>query len=87
MSLSWWQGLVNRGKLKSSSTRRLRRRRTESRRNLFEPLEPRTLLAANPYVSLTNGIAANYVGDLGSLVQIPVRIDNLQDGVQRLWPE
>ena len=90
MSLSWWQSLINRGKLKlqSSSARRLHRRRTESRRNLFEPLEPRVLLAANPYIDLTNGMATNYNGvptnyiahnSNGSVVQIPVRLDNLVD--------
>jgi hypothetical protein len=80
MSLSWWQGLVNRGKLKlkSSSARRLRRRRTESRRNLFEPLEPRVLLtAANPKISASNGLSTAFVGAQGDLVQIPIRLDSL----------
>jgi hypothetical protein len=80
MSLSWWQGLVNREKLKvkSSSPRRHGRRRHESRRVLFEPLEPRVLLASNPYINL-DGLANNYIGGTGSWIQIPVRVDNLQD--------
>jgi hypothetical protein len=81
MFLSWWQNLVNRGKLKlkSSPARRLRRRRTESRRNLFEPLESRVLLSSGPVISLTNGLSSGFIGGQGDWVQIPVRIDHLTD--------
>ena len=79
MFLSWWQGLVNRGKLqaKLSSARRLRRRRIESRRNLFEPLEPRVLLSGtDPYISLGPAAATGaYNGYTGDYVEIPIRID------------
>jgi hypothetical protein len=83
MSLSWWHGLVNRGtlKLKSSAARRLGRRRTESRRILFEPLEPRVLLASNPYINLSNGVANSFTAGQDTWVQIPVRVDNLQDSL------
>jgi len=85
MFLSWWQSLVNRGKLRlqSSAARRLRRRHSESRRNLFEPLEPRVLLAANPYINLSNGDSyiAHASSTTASYLQVPVRIDNLQDQV------
>jgi hypothetical protein len=81
MSRSFWQGLVNREKLKvkSSSARRLGRRRARSRRVIFELLEPRVLLANNPYINLSNGVANSYIAGQNTWVQIPVRVDNLQD--------
>ena len=49
MSSCWWQGLFNHGKFKLQSPARPRgRRRSESRRILFEALEPRVLLDGNP---------------------------------------
>jgi hypothetical protein len=82
MSSCWWQGLFNRGKLKlqsPASPRRRGRRRNESRRILFEPLEPRVLLDGNPYINLNNGVANSFIGGQYTWVQIPIRIDNLQD--------
>ena len=56
---------------------RLRRRRILSRRNLFEPLEPRVLLSGtDPYISLGPAAASGtYYGYTGEYVEIPIRID------------
>jgi hypothetical protein len=42
-------------------------------RALFEPLEPRVLLASNPCISLDNGVAASFIGGQDTWVQIPIR--------------
>ena len=46
---------------------------------MFETLEDRVLLTGNPCINLSNGVANSFIGGQYSWVQIPIRIDNLQD--------
>jgi hypothetical protein len=45
----------------------------------IEPLESRHLLS--PCINLNNGVADSFTGGQGTWIQIPIRVDNLQDSL------